>query len=218
MLALTGIQRGGKLGLGQTIGGAAAAGVGLAHLAPTLFGTVAGGASLSALGGGLLGAGIGLAGYGLYRGGKAGIGITAAGGALTGAVLGTAIFPGIGTLLGAGIGAAVGGLAGLFRSLVKSADQKLQTKLKSVYGVDVQDKGVRATILEIAKQKYGGNLDLAIRSPEIQSLVQLYALTTAQNPVGMPSKMYGATFAQSGGGLQLQPVYSNGQLVASPYT
>jgi tape measure domain-containing protein len=216
-LAAQGIQRGGKIGLGQAIGGAGVAGAGLAHLAPTLGGLIPG-LGLSAVGGGVLGAGIGLAGYGLYRGGKAGIGLTAGGGALIGAVLGTALFPGIGTLLGAGIGAAVGGIAGLFRSLVKTADQKLQTKLKSVYGVDVQDKGVRAQILEIAKQKYGGNLDLAIRSPEIQNLVQLYALTTAQNPVGMPQKMYGATLAQSGGALQLQPVYSNGQMVANPYS
>jgi len=218
MAAINGIQRGGKVGLGQTIGGGAAAGIGAAHMAAAMGLTTAGGTlGLSALGGGLLGAGVGLAGYGLYRGGKAGIGLTAAGGALTGAVLGTAFFPGIGTLLGAGIGAAVGGIAGLFRSLVKTADSKLQSKIKSVYGIDVQDKGVRATMLEIAKQKYGGNLDLAIRSSEIQNLVQLYALTTAQNPVGMPQKMYGATFAQSGAGLQLQPVYSNGQLVANPY-
>jgi hypothetical protein len=216
-LAAQGIQRGGKLGLGQTIGGAGIAGAGLAHLAPTLGGLIPG-LGLSAAGGGLLGAGIGLAGYGLYRGGKAGIPITAAGGAMIGAVLGTAVFPGIGTLLGAGIGAAVGGIAGLFRSLVKTADQKLQAKLKQVYSIDVQDKGVRAQILEMAKSKYGGSLDMAARAPETQELIKLYALATGQNPTGIPRPMYGATFAQSGSGLALQPVYSNGQLVASPYS
>jgi len=138
---------------------------------------------------------------------------------MIGAVLGTALFPGIGTLLGAGIGAAVGGIAGLFRSLVKTADQKLQEKIRALYAIDVQDKGVRAQILEMAKSKYGGNIDMAIRAPETQELIKLYAMSTGQSATGMPRQMYGATLNQSGaGGLQLQPVYSNGQVVESPYS
>lgn len=215
-MATGGLQKSGAVGIGQTALGAGIAGASLAHLAPTLGGLIPG-MGLSAVGGGVLGAGIGLATYGLMRGGKAGIPITAAGGAMIGAVLGTAVFPGIGTVVGALIGAAAGGIAGLIRSFTKTADQKLRETVKQVYGIDLQDKNIRAQILQTTKDSYGGNLEMAIRSPEVQQLINLYAMTQGVQASGMPRPMYGANFAQSGAGLQLQPVYSNGQLIANPY-
>src|SRR5215467_10193404 len=49
-------------------------------------------------------------------------------------------------------------------------------------------------------------------------IMRLYALSTWQSQAGLPRPMYPVTFAQNGGGLQLQPVYSGGQLIQNPYT
>lgn len=164
-----------------------------------------------AAGGAMLLGGATLAYAGLRRGGWSGLAMTTAGGALIGAKFGGP--------LGAAIGAAAGFAAGLIRMTIKGADEKVREKVKQVYGVDITEKNIRQQIVEIAKQRYGGNLDLAIRSPEVQELVNLYAISTGKGVSGMPRPMYAATFGQSGaGGLQLQPVYSNGQMVANPYT
>lgn len=214
---------GGKFGGGGLLGGAA----GLAGL-KALFGmggsvaTGAGSATtwaaassiqkLAALGhstGALL-AGAGLVAAGLHRGGASGLGMTTAGGALIGFKFGGPI--------GAAIGAAAGAIAGTIRLFMKGADQKVQEKVKQVYAVDIKEKNIRMQILELAKQKYGGNLDLAIRSPEVRELVQLYAATQGTQAQNMPRPMYPATFAQGGGSLSVQPVYSNGMLVSNPYT
>jgi len=113
----------------------------------------------------------------------------------------------------AGIGAVVG-LIGIFK---KSADQKVREKVKQVYGVDVTEKNIRDQIVDLAKSKYGGNLDVAVRSPEVMELVRLYSMATGKSN-SLPRPMYPVTFQQSSAGLQLQPTYQGGTLVSSPYT
>jgi hypothetical protein len=161
-----------------------------------------------------------LASMGLMRGGKLGAAMSAGGGALVGAALGTMIFPGIGTALGAGIGALIGGGAGLVRMLFKSATDKAREKIKAIYGIDIQTKNVLEKIVALAKQGYGGNLDMAIRTQEVRDLVELYAMSTGQGmgagsisgrmqPVSMV-QISGSLYRQSSPTASLAPVSGGG--------
>jgi hypothetical protein len=210
MLAMAGIQRGGPAGGAETIAGTTMMGVAAASMFPAL--------GLTSLGGGLLGAGAGIMAYGLQRGGKVGAALSTGGGALAGAIIGTAIFPGLGTAAGALIGAGVGAAAGLLRMAFPTLMERIRSEVKRVYGVDIPQTSIRKQIADIINQKYGGNLSIGIYSQEVQDIVRLYSISTGQSQAGLPRPMYSASFAQSGaGGLQIQPVYSGGQLVNNPY-
>lgn len=113
-----------------------------------------------------------LAMYGLQRGGLSGLAMTTADGAMIGYKFGGPI--------GAAIGSGIGAVAGLIRLLSKVRRTKAREKIKATYGVHIHDKGVLKQIVDIAKQGFGGNLDMAIRSPQIRDLVELYALSTGQ--------------------------------------
>ena len=149
----------------------------------------------------LLGGGI-LAMEGLRRGGWSGVGMTTAGGALIGAKLGGPI--------GAVVGGLVGFAAGIGRLFVKSAEEKVREKIKATYGVDLKDKAVLKQIVEIARQGFGGNLDMAIRSQQVRDIVELYALSTGHSAAGLPGAVRPASLVQSGGSLFQATGYSNG--------
>ena len=157
-------------------------------------------------GGALLAAGAMLAMDGLRRGGWLGVGETTAGGAMIGAKFGGP--------MGAAIGAGVGFLAGVVRLFVKGATEKAREKVKALYGVDIPDKGVIQQIVDTAKSAFGGNLDLAIRSPQIRDLIQLYAMSTGQKPTGMPGAVTPLSLVETGGGLYQTSQYRNGQPLA----
>jgi len=106
----------------------------------------------------------------------------------------------IGFLAAAGIGAFTG-LLGLLR---KSAEQKAREKIRATYGVDIRDKGVLRQIVETARQAFGGNLDAAIRSPQIRDLVELYAMSTGQSTSGLPPTVRPVSLLQQGGALYQQ--------------
>ncbi len=159
-----------------------------------------------AKGGAFLGGGAVLVADGLRRGGLAGTLETAAGGALIGAKFGGPI--------GAAIGAAVGLTAGLVRNLFKSANEKAREKIKATYGVDVSSKDILGQVVAIAKQSYGGNLDVAIRSKDVQDLVELYALSTGQSARGLSPKLQPVTLSTSGGVTGILSPFINGQPVA----
>jgi hypothetical protein len=153
------------------------------------------GQKLSALGrsnAALLG-GATLALMGLQRGGVSGLAMTTAGGAMIGYKYGGP--------LGAAIGAGIGAVAGLVRLFVKGAEEKAREKIKATYGVDIRDKGVLRQIVDIAKQAFGGNLDMAIRSQQIRDLVELYALSTGQSTSGLPATVRPVSLLQHGGSL-----------------
>jgi hypothetical protein len=140
---------------------------------------------------------------GLRRGGWAGVGETTAGGALIGAKFGGP--------LGAAIGAIAGFAAGMIRKYwIKGAMEKAREKIKAIYGVDVSDSGVLKQIVEAAKQSYGGNLDLAIRSKDIRDLIELYVMSTGQKPTGLSGTMRSLDLVQSGGSLYQSSGYANG--------
>jgi len=173
------------------------------------FSTIGGGALMGAgigLSGGPIGA-IGGAGIGLYmdamrRGGWGGVGEATAGGAMFGW--------NVGGPLGAAIGAGVGFLSGLARLFVKGAVEKVREKIKNLYGVEISDSAVLRQIVDIARQSYGGNLDMAIRTPQVRDMIQMYAMSTGQQTRGMPAQVHPLDLVQSGGSLFQSPSYSNG--------
>ena len=157
---------------------------------------------MGAKGGGLLAGGGILAADGLRRGGWLGLAETTAGGALIGAKFGGPI----GALIGAGVGAA----AGFIRMLFKGAEAKTRQQIKAVYGVDITDKALLKQITDTARSGFGGDVRLAVQSPQIRELVELYAMMTGQRATGLPAKMQPASFAQQGGSLFQTPNFSNG--------
>ncbi len=110
-----------------------------------------------------------------------------------------------GGYLGAAIGAGIGAVAGIARLFMKSAADKVREKVKATYGIDVSDKGVLNQIADTAKQSFGGNIDVAIRSPEVRDLIELYAQTTGQSARGMPARMTPLSMVQTGGSLYEMP-------------
>jgi len=163
----------------------------------------------------LLGGGL-LLYEGLRRGGAAGVGMSAAGGALIGFKYGGP--------LGAAIGGIAGAVAGIVRLFVKGAQEKAREKIKATYGVDISDKNVLKQIVDIAKQGFGGNLDMAIRSQQIRDLVELYALSTGQSTSGLPATVRpvsllqqgGSLFQQSAGGLAFDRIGGGAPSAAAP--
>jgi len=139
---------------------------------------------------------------GLRRGGAAGVGMSAAGGALVGFRYGGPI--------GAVIGGIAGAAAGVVRLFIKGAEEKAREKIRALYGVDMRDKGVLRQIVETARQSFGGNLDVAIRSPQIRELVELYAMSTGQRAAGIVDSMRPLELVQSRGGIFEAPAYLGG--------
>ena len=131
--------------------------------------------------------------------------MSAAGGALIGFKYGGP--------LGAAMGGVAGALAGMVRLFVKGAEEKAREKIKATYGVDISDKNMLKQIVDTAKQAFGGNLDLAIRSQQIRDLIQLYAMTTGQSPTGMPGNVTSVGLLETGGSLFQSPTYQNGMLL-----
>ncbi len=144
-------------------------------------------------GGALLAGGGALAFDGLRRGGLAGLGETTAGGALIGLKFGGPV----GALIGAGVGA----IAGTIRLFMKSGAEKVVSKVKAIYGIDIDKKFAQDPILGIIKQNFGGNVDVGLRSPQIRDLLELYATTTDQKSSGIVNKIQQSTFANQGGSL-----------------
>jgi hypothetical protein len=205
---MAGLRRGGLTGGLMSVLGGAAGGYGLAKSL-----------GLNPLGGAAAGAGIGLIGTGWKTGGAGGLALDVLGGFTAGAGIGMMIGGPFGAAIGAFAGTLVGAGIGIARLFVSTRDEQLRKLIKQTYGIDVSDAKIRQQILQLADQKYGGSISMAVYSSEVQDLLRLYALSTGQRQSGLPRPMYGVTMAQSAaGGLQTQPVYSGGQLVESPYT
>ena len=137
------------------------------------------------------------------------MGMMGGGGALTGLVLGAKIGA-IGGPMGAAIGAAIGVSIALLMMLKKTPEQKAKEAIKAAYGIDVWDKGVLAQVAQTAQGAFGGNFALAVQSPQIRELIQLWSQMTGQKATGMPAQSQPLSVAQSGGSLYQQPNSSNG--------
>ena len=178
-------------GMGLMLGGLARGNATL-----TILGSSLGLARVGIMGtqlGMLGGAGAGIMAAGLQRGGWSGFGMSVGGGAVLGWQFGGP--------LGAVIGAGIGAVAGLVRLFVKGAQEKAREKIRATYGVDIRERNILSEIVAIAKQGFGGNLDMAIRSPQIRDLIELYALSTGQSTSGLPATVRPVLLLQQGGGL-----------------
>jgi len=163
---------------------------------------------LSALGrsnAALLGGGL-LAMDGLRRGGITGLAETTAGGSLVGFKFGGPV--------GAAIGAAVGAAAGIVRLFIKGAEEKVRAKIKATYGIDVSDKGVLKQIVDISRQGFGGNLDLAIQSPQVREILELYSLNTGQPWRGRNVAALPVSMLQQGNRISFLPPTNAGGIQA----
>jgi len=102
--------------------------------------------------------------------------------------------------LGAAIGAAAGAVAGIVRLFVKGAVEKAKDKIKALYESIFPTRVCCSSIVEMAKSGFGGNLDMAIRSPQIRDLIERSApgqfpgnvprgpsLTTRETPADLPA-------------------------------
>lgn len=163
-----------------------------------------------------LGAGLALLGFGLKRGGNSGLAMSIGGGALTGAALGTMIFPGLGTVAGAAIGAIAGGIAGLVRKYTQTATEKVVAKTKAIYGIDIATNFARDPLLAIIKSQFGGNIEVGLRSPQVIELLKLYGMATGQ-PLGgsLAPRAVPVLFSQRGGVLSSAPIFDNGSLIGA---
>lgn len=162
---------------------------------------------------GMMGGGL-LAMYGLKRGGLMGALMSTGGGALAGFGVGASIGA-IGGPLGMAIGAGVGAAAGFIRSLFKSAEDKLREKIRALYAIDVQDKGILRMFLDTIRASFGGNIDLGIRSPQIRDLIELYGISTGQKGQGFPGEMRGLAVTQISGRAYELPSYRHGTALSA---
>jgi hypothetical protein len=152
--------------------------------------------------------------FGNNRGTGTGIAESTIGGALTGAGIGTSILPGLGTAIGAGIGAGVGALASGIEALTgdTSPSTKAKKYAKQFYGITISNQ-MASQIAQIAASKYGGNVQVAVRSPEVRQMLGLYAAGTGQNNSKALSSLtpHAASLAEQGGTLYQQATYQYGQ-------
>jgi hypothetical protein len=141
-------------------------------------------------GGALLAGGGMLVMDGLRRGGWAGVGETTAGGAMIGFKYGGPI--------GGVIGAVAGFAAGMIRRLWKSPEEQVKAEVQKVYKITIKEKGILKQIVDISKANFGGDIRLAVASPQVRELVELYAQTTGKNMAFAP-QMRSVTLGMSGG-------------------
>jgi hypothetical protein len=147
---------------------------------------------------------------GSRRGTWAGIAEGTAGGALIGYKFGGP--------LGAAIGGAIGFGIGLGQKLagVESDESHASNLIKQYYGIDIpKNSDTIKQIVAMAKQSFGGAISVAVRSPQVRELIQLYADSTGQKSDALVAlQVHSASLAQSGGSPYQEATYRNG----TPYT
>ena len=159
------------------------------------------GARMGEMAGGMALATAGL--LGSRRGTWGGVAEGAAGGAL----IGTSILPGIGTLIGAGVGALIG--VGEMIAGVESPEHEAIRLVKSIYNVNI-NTAMGSSIVNVAKSQYGGQVSLAVRSPEVRQMLGLYAAGTNQRMAQSADTPHGAGLVESGGALSQSQMYQYG--------
>ena len=161
------------------------------------FGTIAGSIARSPAAGA---AGMTLAQSGIFgnsRGTWTGIAEGTAGGALIGEQYGGP--------LGAAVGAAVGFGVTLGEKVagVMSPVNEAKKDVKQAYGINIDNKTANQ-IAQLAKDKYAGHIGIAVRSPEVRQMLQLYSAGTGQKfPLSASTPRAGSLAEQNGGLYQM---------------
>jgi hypothetical protein len=120
--------------------------------------------------------------------------------------------------LGAVIGGAAGALIGIGEKIagVETPEREAARLIRSIYGHQIKDNSTTIQqIVAMAKQSYGGNIGVAVRSAPVRELLQLYADSTGQRSGSLLAmQVHSANLAESGGRLYQTATYRNG----TPYT
>lgn len=143
---------------------------------------------------------------GIKRGGIAGTAESTAGGALLGFRLSG------GNPIGAAIGAGVGLVAGLIRTFIGDDRSHTKNLVKQIYGISINN-ATADQIVAIAKQSYGGQISMAVRSPEVRQLIKLYAQTLGtpkQQAQFVNDTPHAGSLVEANGQLQQRAFYENG--------
>ena len=136
---------------------------------------------------------------GSHMGSWAGVGMGALGGAA------------IGFQMGGPLGALIGGVAGFGIGIgeklagIQSPQKKAHDDIKQIYGVDIpQNSGTIKQVVSIAQSQFGGDIAVAVRSPNVRQLVMLYSEATGQKMPLSASTPYAGSLVESGGNLYQQ--------------
>jgi hypothetical protein len=152
---------------------------------------------------------------GSHRGTWGGVAMGTAGGALVGAGIGAQFGGPMGAALGAGIGAVAGFGIGLGEKLfgVETPENQAKRLAKQLYSISIDDSMAKQ-IVNIAQQKYAGEVSIAVRDPDVRKMLMLYSQATGQKMPLSATTPQSAALAESGGRLYQQATYVNG----TPYT
>jgi hypothetical protein len=149
---------------------------------------------------------------GSHMGTWGGVGMGTAGGALVGAGMGMQFGGPMGALLGAGIGAVAGFGIGVSEKLlgIESPQAKAHNDIKQIYGVDIpENSGTIKQVVGIAQSQFGGDIAVAVRSPNVRQLVMLYSEATGQKMPLSASTPYAGSLVEQGGNLYQQASFQN---------
>src|ERR1019366_6116111 len=142
-----------------------------------------------------------------------GTGMGVAEGALGGAAMGLSLGGPLGAAIGGGIGLGVG--LGEMLAGVQSPRNQAKTEVQRTYHITISNQ-TADQIVQTANSKYGGNVGVAVRSPEVRQMIGIYAAGTGQGskfPMSADTP-FGASLTEAGGKLYQSPTYEYG----SPYT
>ena len=152
---------------------------------------------------------------GSHRGTWGGVAMGTAGGALVGAGIGAQFGGPMGAALGAGIGAVAGFGIGVGEKLfgVETPENQAKRLTKQLYLISIDDSMAKQ-IVNIAQQKYAGEVSVAVRDPDVRKMLMLYSQATGQKMPLSATTPQSAALAESGGRLYQQASYVNG----TPYS
>lgn len=153
-------------------------------------------------------AGMFLASQGLL-GKNAGSGLGVIEGTAGGALIGMQYGGPIGAAIGAGVGLATG--LGELLAGVEPQWKEAERLVKQLYNISIpQAEGQK--IADLANQKYGGKVSVAVRSQDVRQMLGIYAAGTGQSQNSVLSSLVprAGSLAEQGGVLYQQATYSYG--------
>jgi hypothetical protein len=110
-----------------------------------------------------------------------------------------------------GIGATIGGGAGLLIGLrekiagVETPEAEAKRLIQQTYHINANN-AMANSVVQIADQKYGGTISVAVRSPDVRQILGLYAAGTSQKMATGFDQPFGASLVNSGGRLMQNSV------------
>ena len=134
------------------------------------------------------------------------------GGVGEGALGGAAIGMSVGGPIGAAIGGVVGFGIGIGEKLagVETKENEAKRLVKQIYSIKI-DNNLAKQIAGIAKQSYGDNVGMAVRSDQVRDLLRLWAQSMGQKTSLTALTPHAASLVEANVRLYQGAVYDNGQ-------